>query len=126
MGYFENDFILRAVQQFGRMIKRVLQLKEENREDEAERVVADAYLDIFGVDRRFFDLMDTHTVLSALGHPRKALAFTELLIEEARLLDRRDPARAADLRRRARELLAAVRIEGSDGRAERERLAAKL
>ncbi len=105
MGSFESDFILRAVEQMARAIARIFRLKQEQRFDEAERAVADAYLDLFGIDPRFFPLMDARTVAEALGHPKKVAAFAELLGEEAAIAEARgDQERAAFLQRRRGEL----------------------
>ncbi len=106
MADFESDYILRAVKQVAQLLARVLQLRREEKDADAERAIADAYLDLFGLDPRYFALMDARTALQALGHPERARAFARVLHEHADLLHKLGQAdRAELLRSRATELL---------------------
>jgi hypothetical protein len=122
----ERDFILRMIQQLALLLARVLRLKLENQLEAAERLLVEGYGSLFGVDPKFFALMDAKTAAAALGHSRKVTAFAQLLGEQADLARRKgEPARARELAQRALALLDAS-APMSDEVDERAALSAQL
>ncbi len=107
----ERDLILRIIQQLAALVARVLKLKKERKYGEAEQLVAEAYRGLFGLDRRFLQLMQPAHVAQALGAPQKVKAFVELMAEEADLLRLRgDPQSAAASARWALEIFRAGNV----------------
>jgi hypothetical protein len=82
----ERDLLARMQQQLTATLAEVRIFLERRQFAEASRLLGDSYSALFGVDRRFLQMMNPPQVVIVLGSPEKARAFAELMAEEAELL----------------------------------------
>ena len=109
---FERDYLMRAVRQVAQVLARVLGLRQQNKQEEADRELDELYRGLVPFDRELLDLLDPQTLAAMLRDPDRIRAVCQLLTFEADEADRRgDPTRAERGRRRAQALLAQVKKE---------------
>jgi hypothetical protein len=82
----ERDLLARMHQQLAATLAQVRTFLERRQFPEASRLLGDSYHSLFGLDRRFLQMMKPAQVVTVIGSPEKARAFAELMAEEAELL----------------------------------------
>jgi hypothetical protein len=102
-----DDYLLRALDQFNKLIARIVKALRDDDQELSEREIAGAYEALLGGDRVFLGMVDPETLANLLGSPDKVRVLARLSALEARLATKRgDDARASSLQTRARALLA--------------------
>ena len=110
---FERDYLMRAVQQVAQALARVLGLRQQNKQEEADRELDELYRGLVPFDRELLDVLDAQTLATMIRDPERIRAVCQLLAFEADEAERRgEPARAERGRRRAAALLAQVDEDG--------------
>ncbi len=112
-----DDMLARLLQQKDALLAQARALIERRQFGEASRILGDAYKTLFGVDRRFLQMMQPREAAGLFLERRKVLAFAELMAEEAALLTvQGDPESAAATARWTVRILEAKRIRDDDER----------
>ena len=70
----------------GVLVAKARELTGTRRFAEASRLLGDAYRQLFGLDRRFLQIMQPEQVPGVLGRTERVSAFARLMAEEADLL----------------------------------------
>lgn len=83
---FERDLLLRMHKQLGELLAKLGPLKQGRSFAAASALLGDAYRGLFGLDRRFLQMMQPAQVAAILGSAEKLVAFAQLIAEEADLL----------------------------------------
>jgi tetratricopeptide (TPR) repeat protein len=125
---FQNDYLLRIIQQAAEAIARMLGLRDKGDYAAALRQ-ADSAWDLLGVPRELLEVADSASVAGFLRHPDSIRVAARLCAEEARLHELRGDSLTAFARyRRALELLLEARLldPGFDDREELRDLAARV
>lgn len=92
----EDELLARAEKELAALVARSRALMQRRQFAEASRLIGDGYRALFGLDRRFLQMMQPQEVAALLGRPEKLRAFAVLMIEEAQLLHlQHDEASAA-------------------------------
>ncbi len=82
----ERDLLARMQQKLAATLAQVRPFLERRQFPEASRLLGDSYHALFGLDRRFLQMMKPPQVVTVLGSLAKVRAFAELMAEEAELL----------------------------------------
>jgi hypothetical protein len=82
----EQDLLARMLEQLKELLVKVRTLREKRQFADASRLVGDSYKSLFGLDRRFLQMMEPAQVAGILGRPEKLRAFAQVMAEEADLL----------------------------------------
>lgn len=106
-----EDFILRQLRAVAAMLARIVGLRISGRADEARAELESAYTLLLGTRGELIRRVDERTAVRLLGSREGAVAFADLLTQEALLED--DPSHRSRLESRA----AAIReaLSGGDG-----------
>jgi hypothetical protein len=116
---FEDDYLLRMVQQLVDAIARIAGLNQRAAHDEALAVARQAWEELFGMPGELVDRVDGATLASMLREPAKLRLAAQLLVEQARALSGQgDAARAASRYCRAMELVLEARVIDPSERAQ--------
>ncbi len=99
----ERDYIMRLVQQLAAVMRRILRLQEQEKYDQAQQEVEEAYGELLGLERELLMSLAPATAAPLLGEAGKIKIAARLLQAEADLAGRRGDAEAA-LRLRSRAL----------------------
>ena len=91
-----SDYVMRLVKQLAEFIAQLLKLRAEGDEEKAKQVLADACVELFGVEHRVLHMLDARSAASLLGDKAKVDAYAKLLDAVG------DTARAEALRRASR------------------------
>ena len=91
-----SDYVMRLVKQLAEVVARLLKLRAEGDEEKVKQVLADACVELFGVEHRVLHMLDAHSAASLLGDKAKVDAYAKLLDAAG------DTARAEALRRASR------------------------
>ena len=112
-----DDYILRAIEQLSEAIASIVGALKRDKPREAEEQLQTAYDSLLAGDRVFLGMVDSATLANLLGSAPKVRALAQLSALEARIARQDgDAARAEQLAKRARELLAiAHRDDPQDG-----------
>ena len=103
---FERDYVMRAVKQVAAALARVLRLRQQNKEEEADRELDELYRGLVPFDRELLDMLDPATLAGMIREPERVAAVCHVLAFEADAAEQRgDLARAQRGRRRALALL---------------------
>lgn len=82
----------------------------------ATRLLGDGYKQLFGLDRRFLQMMDATQAAALLGRSEKVVAFALLLTEEAEVLrQQHDKQSAAATARWALRMLGTANLVNAPG-----------
>jgi hypothetical protein len=102
-----DDYVMRMVKQLTEAIASIVRKLRGGSLDDAAHELADAYDALLEHNRSFLDMVDTETLAHLLGSTEKVRLLAQLSWLEANLAQARgDSAREAQLRTRARQLLA--------------------
>jgi hypothetical protein len=82
----ERDLLARMQQKLTATLAQVRTLLERRQFADASRLLGDSYYALFGLDRRFLQMMKPPQVVTVMGSLEKVRAFAELMAEEAELL----------------------------------------
>lgn len=101
----ERDYLMRLVQQLAAVMRRILRLQEQEKYDQAQQEVEEAYGELLGLERELLISLAPATAAPLLGEAGKIRIAARLLQADAELAGRRrDPEAAYSLRSRALEL----------------------
>jgi len=101
----ERDYIMRLVQQLATVLRRILRLQEQEKYDQAQQEVEEAYGELLGLERELLISLAPATAAPLLGETGKTKLAARLLQAEADLAGRRgDVESANNLQTRALEL----------------------
>lgn len=101
----ERDYIMRLVQQLAAVMRRILRLQEQEKYDQAQQEVEEAYGELLGLEHELLISLAPATAAPLLGEAGKIKIAARLLQAEAELAGRRGDAESAHrLRSRALEL----------------------
>ncbi len=103
----ERDLLARMQQKLTATLAQVRTLLERRQFADASRLLGDSYNALFGLDRRFLQMMKPPQVVTVLDSLEKVRAFAELMAEEAELLRLQGDAPSA---------VATARLDRSDHR----------
>lgn len=78
-----NDYLLRMIEEITQALLRAMRLLQEQRRDEAQEEVREAYAAL-GLDPHLVDLLDTRSLLRMLSEHQQGAAL-ELFLGEAQL-----------------------------------------
>lgn len=73
-------------QQLAELLVALGPLRRSKKYEAVSALLGDAYRGLFGLDRRFLQMMQPAQVAAILGGPEKLTAFAQLIAEEADLL----------------------------------------
>lgn len=82
----ESDLLARMLQRLAEVLASAREAKNRRLFAEASRLLGDAWKNVFGLDRRFLQMMQPAQVTTILGSPARLRGLVELLFEEADLL----------------------------------------
>jgi hypothetical protein len=105
MASIREDYIERMIERLVAALAAILQAGKQERWEEALDLVRQTSLSLFGLEYRMLVTIDARSVADLLGHPEKIQALARLVLEEARLLERRGELALADARRSHAEAL---------------------
>lgn len=108
----DRDFVMRLTREIARVLAALLGLRKAGRYDEAAAQLDEAFLSLFGVERRVAWMMSPEQLASLLNDAAKCSAMADLLVEEAALEEARgnlSGAQAAQQRAQALRAVAARR-----------------
>jgi len=92
----EDQLLARAEKELAALVASAQALMQRRQFAEASRLIGDGYRALFGLDRRFLQMMQPQDVAALLGRPEKLRLFAHLMVEEAQLLHlQHDEASAA-------------------------------
>lgn len=124
---FESDFVMRAARQLAAALARIMGLRKQGQEEEADRELDELYRGLCPFDSELLDLLDPVTLAGMIKDPVRVRAICQLLAFEAERAAETDPDRARRTRRRALALLeAGVKELDADARALADHLRAQL
>ncbi len=95
MSMFEQDYVLRMIQQLAQAIARIAGFKKAGKLDEALSEVRETADGIFGPLLRTLDAVDAQSAAGLLGNREKIEAYARLTAEEASIHDLMGDARRA-------------------------------
>lgn len=107
MGLFNQDYIMRMIEQLVAGIARIMRLKEEDRLEECEDLLSDTLRTFYGLNERSVDMMphDDLVAIASLGglpDAERCALLAQLIMEKADLAARKgDGGQAAALRVKA-------------------------
>jgi hypothetical protein len=102
---FESDFVMRAARQLAAALARIMGMRKQGQEEEADRELDELYRGLCPFDRELLDLLDPPTLAAMIRDPVRVRAICQLLTFEAERAAEHDADRARRLRRRALALL---------------------
>ncbi len=103
---FRDDFVLRAVRQIAQVLARIMGLRQEGRQEEADRELDDLYRGLVPFDPDLLELLDTRTLASMIADPARLRALCQVLLFDGDgAAERGARERARRKWRRALELL---------------------
>ena len=106
MGMFEDDFVLRAAKQLAQVLSRIMGLRQQGREEDAERELEGLYRGLVPFDPQLFELLDTRTLASMLTDAARLRVLCEVMMFDGDgAAERGRRERAQRTWRRALELL---------------------
>ena len=112
-----DDMLARLLQQKDALLTQARGLVERRQFGEASRLLGSAYKSLFGIDRRFLQMMQPREAAGLFRERAKVFAFAELMAEEAALLTGQgDPDSAAATARWTVRILEAKRLRDEDSR----------
>ena len=82
----EDELLARMQADLAALIGRARDLISKRQFATASRLLGDGYRRLFGLDRRFLQMMQPQQVSGILGRSEKVTAFAKLMAEEADLL----------------------------------------
>jgi len=91
----EDDLLARMRIDLDALVARARQFIGKRMFVEASRLIGNGYKQLFGLDRRFLQMMQPNQVAGILGRPEKVRAFSELMAEEADLLRQQNDLQSA-------------------------------
>lgn len=110
-----DDMLSRLMEQKDATLVQARGLMERRQFDDASRLLGGAYKALFGIDRRFLQMMQPREAAGLFLERRKVLAFAELMAEEAALLTAQgDGESAAATARWTVRILESKRIRDQD------------
>jgi hypothetical protein len=83
---FQDQLLARMEQDLATLVASARALMQRRQFADASKLLGDGYRQLFGLDRRFLQMMRPEEVAQILGQPQKLRAFGELMAEEADLL----------------------------------------
>lgn len=87
-----SDYLMRLVKQLAEVVARLLKLRAERRDEDAEQALSDACAELFGIEHRVLNMLDAKSAAALLGDKARVDAYAQLLEAMG------DSARAAELR----------------------------
>jgi len=81
-----DQLLARMEKDLAALLASARELMQRRQFAEASRLLGDGYRQLFGLDRRFLQMMRPEEVAPILGQPQRLRAFAELMAEEADLL----------------------------------------
>lgn len=97
---FREDYIMRSIEQLGKFMARLLELKEDGDYDGALDLIDGSYGALLEREREFMDLVDIDTLIGLVHDPERLRALCRVMEEEALLWDLKGEGARADARRR--------------------------
>ncbi len=82
----QDELLAQMQKDLGVLVAKARELTGTRRFAEASRLLGDAYRQLFGLDRRFLQIMQPEQVPGVLGRTERVSAFARLMAEEADLL----------------------------------------
>jgi hypothetical protein len=114
MSIVERDYILRAIEELGQAIARVVALVADQKLDLALSAIDEAERALLGLDLGKLETADATTVSLLLHNPDRVRGWARLLAERASVLGMRGDAEPARrVARRSRALYAAAERRGA-------------
>jgi hypothetical protein len=93
---FEQDYIMRMIQQLADSLARIGGCKVEENYDEAFRLIDGALGDLLGVDVRLLRMMDADSIAAMLSNNHQLLVYLKLELEAVDIHRRMDEHSQAD------------------------------
>jgi hypothetical protein len=113
----EDELLARMQKDLGALLVTARDQIAKRQFAAATKLLGDGYKHLFGLDRRFLQMMDAAQAAALLGRPEKVAAFAQLLAEEAEVLRQQHDleSAAATARWTLRMLGTANLAHGPDG-----------
>ena len=103
---FVDDFILREIKKLVQLVASIVNLKQQDQIEEAEREIDTAYGRLLNMDRQLFEILDAQNIAKMLGDPDRIRLVAEVMQAEADLMQTRGEIdRARQRYKRALKLL---------------------
>ena len=99
MASIREDYIERMIERLVAALAAILKAGKQEQWEEALGLVQQTSLSLFGLEYRMLVTIDARSVADVLGHPEKLKALARLILEEARLFERRGELPLAAARR---------------------------
>jgi len=91
----ERDYIMRMIQQLANALARIMGARKQEKYDEVQKIIDDAYGEILGLSQTLVGVMNAESLTQLLGDGDKIKVLARLLKEEGELCELRDdPAQA--------------------------------
>jgi len=101
MGYFEDDYIVRAVRHFAQIVANLVSNRRGAHGDtHTLEEIEDAYGELFGFPRGLLDALDVATVAGMVQSPERLASLIELLDADATIAAAAGDAARAERRQR--------------------------
>lgn len=101
----ERDYIMRMMQQLANALARIMRAREQEKYDEAQDAIDEAYGELFGLNETLVGVMSAESLAQLLGDSEKIKALARLLKEEGELCELQDdPTQAAIKYKKSLEL----------------------
>ncbi len=92
----ERDYLMRLFQQLANVLARIMRAREQEKYDEAQVAIEEAYGELFGLNETLLAVMNAESLAHLLGDGEKTKTLARLLKEEAELYQlQEDPTQAA-------------------------------
>jgi hypothetical protein len=82
----QDELLARMEKDLAALLAQVRALMQRRQFAEASRLLGDGYRQLFGLDRRFLQMMKPEDVAQLLAAPQKLVGFARMMAEEAELL----------------------------------------
>ncbi|HEX8701439.1 MAG TPA: hypothetical protein VF815_21610 [Myxococcaceae bacterium] len=122
-----EDYIERMIQQFAAVFKALLKAREEQRPEDALKLIRETALSVLGMEYSTLTMADAASTARLLGDPVRVVGLARLVVEEGELLRAQGKETRASLRwSLALELFLEARALGAALRGEDARVFARL
>jgi len=92
----ERDYLMRLFQQLANVLARIMRAREQEKYDDAQDAIDEAYGELFGLNETLVGVMSAESLAQLLGDGEKTKALARLLKEEGELCELQDdPTQAA-------------------------------
>ncbi|MDY7226469.1 hypothetical protein [Hyalangium rubrum] len=93
-----KDYIERLIEQFAQALKALLKARQEQRPEEAHRLIRETALATLGMEYSVLTMADAASTARLLGHPQRVVVLARLVAEEGELLSEQGEGARAGLR----------------------------